>query len=148
MVGLIDKSEILTKCYEGNWPSFHDAEVLDVHLWRGWLKPGAGWDSRNVFPRVTLKIRILEATQSGATGHGHDILATFRFHDVDTITIEHFDHINIIDEFHVESQERGTYRDGTPLPPYLTVRIGGSLEVAFRCFRIEVVEAVAYQHDT
>jgi hypothetical protein len=63
---LVDGSEILSPFYGDAWPCFHDAEVVEVHLWRGYLYPG-DWDDR--------KVLILEATQPGATGSGNDLLA-------------------------------------------------------------------------
>jgi hypothetical protein len=36
---LFDGNQILTSIF-GEWPSFHDAEVIDVRLWRGDVKPG------------------------------------------------------------------------------------------------------------
>jgi Immunity protein 50 len=38
---LIVGSEKLTKIF-GYWPSFHDAEVLDFHFWRGEVNPDQG----------------------------------------------------------------------------------------------------------
>jgi len=36
---LIQGSEKLTSVFDG-WPSFHDAEVVDLHIWRGEVKRG------------------------------------------------------------------------------------------------------------
>src|SRR5437867_948381 len=74
---LVEKSEKLTSIF-GSWPSFHDAEVIDLYYWRGDVRPG-DWDDRNVFPVLTVKVLILEATQARATDAGHDTLATLRF---------------------------------------------------------------------
>ncbi len=38
---LIAGSEKLTKIF-GHWPSFHDAEVLDLHFARGNVEPEKG----------------------------------------------------------------------------------------------------------
>jgi hypothetical protein len=34
---LVDGSKILRPFYGDAWPCFHDAEVVEVHLWRGYL---------------------------------------------------------------------------------------------------------------
>jgi hypothetical protein len=144
---LVQDSQKLTALF-GSWPSFHDAEVTDLHLWRGDIKPG-DWDDRNVFPVLTAKLRLLEATQPGATHAGHDVLATLRFHDVDDFKMDHFDHINEIRELSIRTQERGTFTSGERLPPYLVVQFepGSGMSMSFRCFRIEVVDAVACLDD-
>ena len=43
-----DGSEKLTAVW-GEWPSFHDAEVIKLNLWRGDIRPG---DLRAVRARV------------------------------------------------------------------------------------------------
>jgi hypothetical protein len=92
---LIQGSEKLTSVFDG-WPSFHDAEVVDLHIWRGEVK-GGDWDDSNVFPVLTITVRILEATQPDATGEpDRDVLATFRFHDVDDLILQGFNHQNAI----------------------------------------------------
>jgi hypothetical protein len=52
----IKGGEKLTSIY-GGWPSFHDAEVIELHFWRGQMKPG-DWDDSNILPVLTLKIHI------------------------------------------------------------------------------------------
>jgi Immunity protein 50 len=139
---LVQDSQKLTALF-GSWPSFHDAEVVDLHLWRGDVKPG-DWDDRNVFPIVTVKLRVLGATQPGATDSGRDVFVTLRFHDVDDFKMDRFDHINMIFELSISTQERGTFTSGERLPPYLIVSFEPSagIRMSFRCFRIAVVDAV------
>lgn len=139
---LVQDSQKLTALF-GAWPSFHDAEVIDLHLWRGDAKPG-GWDDRNILPVVTAKLRVLGATQPGATDCGHDVLVTLRFHDVDDFKMDCFDHMNQIAELSISTQEHGTFTSGEKLPPYLVVSFepGAGVRMSFRCFRIEVVDAV------
>jgi hypothetical protein len=139
---LFDENQILTSIF-GEWPSFHDAEVIDVHLWRGDVKPG-DWDDSNVFPVLTVKVRILEATQPGATGDsGRDVLATLRFHDVDNVSIDGFNHQNAIMGIFIVPRERGQYAGGEDLPPDLVVAFEPAFGIAasFRCSRAEVLEA-------
>ena len=141
-VELLHGYEKLTVLF-GCWPSFHDAEVIDLHYWRGDIKPGE-WDDRNIFPVLTVKLLI--ATQFGADGTNADILATLRFHDVDDFKMDGFNHVNQIVDFSVKTEERGTYTNGKRLPPYLVVTFdrGFGMSASFRCFRIEVLEAVPY----
>jgi hypothetical protein len=66
----------------GGWPSFHDAEVIDLHYWRGVLQPG-DWHDSNVFPVLTVKLHILRATQQDFSSDNPDILAALRFYDLE-----------------------------------------------------------------
>jgi Immunity protein 50 len=137
-----DGTERLRAFYSGAWPNFHDAEIVELHLWRGYIHPGE-WDNSNVFPILTLRIQILEATQPGATGAGNDVLATLRFHGVDQVRLQDFNHNNSIVRLAVSQQPRGFYTNGEPLPPTLLVTIeqGFGLSGSFSCTRMEVVTA-------
>ncbi len=138
---LVEKAETLRAFY-GAWPSFHDAEVVELHLWRGYVYPG-GWDDRNVFPILTAKILVLEATQPGATGAERNVLVTLRFHDVDALRLEDFNHNNSIVGLSVSKRARGHFASGESLPPALlvTVERGFGLAASFHCSRAEVVGA-------
>jgi hypothetical protein len=135
-------AERLRAFYSGTWPCFHDAEIVEMHLWRGHIYPG-DWDDRNVLPILTLKIQILEATQPGATGADNDVLATLRFHSVDQVQLLDFNNINSIVDISVRPQARGFYTNGEPLPPSLLVAIeqGFGLTGSFSCASIEVIAA-------
>jgi Immunity protein 50 len=129
---IVENAPLLVRHF-GEWPSFHDAEVLDVHCWRGRIKPG-DWDDSNVMPVVTMKILFTRAT---------DVAATFRFHDVEQITIDGFNHNNMIADFTVTTEERGFFTNGEKLPPWRVVSITRAFGMAasFRCMRIEVLDA-------
>ena len=124
------------------WPSFHDAEVVDLSVSRGHIYPGE-WDYRNVTPSVTLKVRILEASQPGAKGTGRDVLVTLRFTDASTISVASFDEMHCITAISVTPVSRGARTDGRPLSPRLDVSIvtGSRVSASFSCLGIEVVEA-------
>jgi hypothetical protein len=141
---IVENREALRPFFAG-WPAFHDAEVVELNLWRGHLYPGE-WDDRNTFPVVTIKFRLLEATQPGATGLGNHILATFRFHDASSISIPSFDDLVSITDFLVTPLSRGTYTSGEPLPPHYSVALmcGNRTSASFRCSRIEIVDAAKY----
>lgn len=133
----IKGSEKLTRIY-GGWPSFHDAEVVELQYWRGDVKPG-DWDDRNIFPVLTAKIHIwIESPTSQHT------LATLRFEDVNDFKMEGFNHLNQIFGLSISIQDRGKFESGEKLPPYLVVEFqpGFGMGASFRCFRIEVIDAV------
>lgn len=126
----------------GVWPSFHDAEIVEMHLWRGHIYPG-DWDDRNVFPVITIKVLVLQATQSAQYSSGKDLLVTFRFHAADQINVKDFNHVNSIVGLSITEQARGHYTDGEPLPPnfLVTFHAGFGVTTQFSCARIEVVSA-------
>jgi hypothetical protein len=139
---LIENSSLIVSHF-GKWPSFHDAEIVDLHLWRGDVKPGADWDDRNALPTLTMKILILRVSQSPYVDRP-DVVATLRFHDIEDVEIRGFNHINMIVDWTITVDDRGTRPSGEKLPPFLNVSImrGFGLEGSFRCFRIEVLDAV------
>lgn len=140
----VDGGEKLSAFF-AEWPSFHDAEVVELKFWRGHIEPGE-WDDANIFPVLTVKIRVLEATQPQATHAGDDVLVTLRFHDVDEFRMAGFNHCNQIVALNFSTQARGKFSDGTDLPPYTCVEFesGFGMSAAFKCFRVEVVDAVAF----
>ncbi|MGA8299415.1 MAG: hypothetical protein WB817_08010 [Terriglobales bacterium] len=55
---LIVGSEKLITIF-GYWPSFHDAEIVELNFWRGDVQPEKGiYD----FPVLTLKVHLWELT--------------------------------------------------------------------------------------
>lgn len=135
-------SEKLTRIF-GHWPSFHDAEVIEFHLWRGNVKPG-DWDDSNILPVITAKIHIfIESPDSQHT------LATIRFEDADEIKLEGFNHQNAIMGLAISVQPRGKFVTGEDLPPFLMVQFQAAfgMSASLRCFRIEVVDAVPCTED-
>ena len=130
----------------GCWPSWHDAQVVDLHYWRGDVKSG-DWDDSNVFPVLTTKLIVLRAVQTRPQINDPDVLVTIRFHDVTDFSMENFNHVNQIIDFTVVLEERGFFTNGEKLPPYLVVSFspGFGMSASFRCFRIEVLDACPYQ---
>jgi hypothetical protein len=137
----VENREALRPFFAG-WPSFHDAEIVEITVWRGHLYPGA-WDDRNVLPIVTIKFRLLEASQPNASGSGNDVLATLRFHDASSVSIASFDDLVLITDFVVTRTAPTTKK---PLRPYYSVALtcGNRTSASFRCSRIEIVEATRY----
>ena len=134
---LVEGSERLTRIF-GGWPSFHDAEVIEFNLWRGDVEPEA---QRYIFPVLTTKIHLWELTSEvDATGHyvrRHHTLATLRFHDVDSLRMDGFNHQNAIFGLSIKREEPGDAQ------PYLNVEFEPAFGIttAFRCYRIEVLDA-------
>jgi len=140
MIQHIDGWGKLIKLF-GCWPEFHDAEIMTLHLWRGYIKAGE-WDDGNVLPVLTVGIRILQAVQKEQKNE-LDILATLRFHDVGDFCMEGFNNINQIVGFSIHMKNRGTFTNGEPLPPLFVVSFdeGFGMKATFSCFRIEVLNA-------
>jgi len=141
---LIQGSEKLSTIF-GYWPSFHDAEVIDLHLWRGEVAPD---QKRYVFPVVTAKLHLWELTKRvDGAGHfvlRHHTLATLRFHAVEEFRMEGFNYQNAIYGLSIDVQER----TGGP-SPFFAVQFEPAfgMSASFKCSTIEVVDAVQCTED-
>lgn len=139
MERLVSGSEKITSIF-GYWPTFHDAEVIELKLWRGDVNPD---NNKYVFPVLTTRIHVFEMTSEvnseGCYMIRHHTLATLRFHDIEELKIEDFNHQNAIYGLSLKAEERGE-----DLPPYVLVEFEPSFGIgaSFRCSRAEVVEAV------
>ena len=75
----IGGSEKLTRIF-GGWPSFHDAEILKLDLWRGDVEPER---ELYVFPVLTLLIHVWDLTrETDAEGYmisRNHMLVSLRF---------------------------------------------------------------------
>ncbi len=129
----VEASQRLTSFF-GAWPSFHDAEVIALDLWRGDICP-----ERNIWvePTLTAKIQVLEATQIGAHHAGKDALVSLRFHGVNNLRLDGFNHQNAINGltmilgFHDQSR--------SPSVQVCFIQ-GHDVGSSFRCSRIEVAD--------
>ena len=136
---LIAGSEKLTEIF-GNWPSFHDAEVLDLRLDRGDIQTDK---SVYEFPALTLKIHVWELTnKTNSEGYLillHHTLATLKFCDVADFQMQGFNHQNALMELVLKSEER---TEGPS--PYFAVKLEPAfgIEASFKCLRIEVIDVV------
>ncbi len=127
-----NSSEILTE--KGEWPNFHDAEVMEIVLDKGDMRPD---DDSWIGPVIKTKLELV------ATGKSR--VVTLTFHDCDQISIVHFNHANEIYDIEFNFEHRGYFADGkTPLPPYIRVKFirGFGVSMEFVCFRIEVPSPV------
>lgn len=142
---LIRGSEKITDIF-GYWPSFHDAEVLDLHFWRGQVDPGK---SIYDFPVLTLKIHLWELTKEvsskGFLVLKNHTLATLRFVNVEEDFEMHgFNHQNAILELSITSVER------TKAPsPCFSVKVISAFGIgaSFSCAQIQVVDATSCEED-
>jgi hypothetical protein len=141
---LIESGEALTRFF-GRWPSFHDAEILEVHLDRGHVEP-----EKNLyeFPSLTLKIHLWEMTKE-VDHNGYFILrnhtlATLKLSDLDRLNLVGFNHQNAIMEMEIHRRER---TDGPS--PYFEVEIVPAFGFAasFICLHVTVVEAMPCNPD-
>jgi hypothetical protein len=132
-------SEKLTNIF-GRWPSFHDAEALELHLSRGKVSPAENF---YLFPILTLKFHLWEMTKEvNADGYivlKNHTLATLKFCDVSKLRLEGFNHQNAIFGIHIDRLERTE-----PPSPYFSVTLAPcyGIDASFECLGIEVAEAV------
>lgn len=144
IASLVQGSQKLTDIF-GYWPSFHDAEIIELHFWRGDVDAD---QKRYVFPVLTVKLHVWELTNEtddrGYLVLRHHTLTTLRFHDVDEFSMEGFNHQNQIFELLIERRER---TDGPP--PVFSVEFNPAfgMSASFTCFRVEVVDALRCEKD-
>ncbi|MBI1177986.1 hypothetical protein GC207_11185 [bacterium] len=134
----IEGSRKLTSVF-GQWPTFHDAEVCEIHLRRGDInRDPTQW----LFPLLTARLRLWELTdQTGADGllvtRNHRVV-TMQFEDLDEdLEMNGFNHQNSLDRLSIE---RVKLIDSDSF--VFKVRFAGSfgLEAQFSCCRIKVDE--------
>jgi len=141
---LIQGSQKLIDIF-GYWPSFHDAEIIELHIWRGDVDPE---QKRYVFPLLTVQLHTWELTnevdERGFFILRNHTLTKIRFHDVNDFKMEKFNHQNAILELQIEQKER---IDGPS--PFFVVEFTPAfgMSATFSCFRIEVLEALRCEKD-
>lgn len=90
----------------GGWPSFHDAEVLDITVARG-AKPDQA-------PNLVASIHIRKSepanfgTAAFEMAPTHDVVVVMSFGGVSDVSLEGFNHQNVIDELAISSNATGT----------------------------------------
>jgi hypothetical protein len=100
----------------GDWPNFHDAEVLNLNIWRGDVRPD---DDIWIGPVIEASFELCALETPYIT--------ILKFHDCESIRLEEFNHQNAVYDLRFKYEARGTCTDGTPLTPYISV----SFEHAF-----------------
>ncbi|MDX1735252.1 MAG: Imm50 family immunity protein [Halioglobus sp.] len=114
----------------GAWPNFHDAEVHNLNIWRGDVRPQ---DDVWIGPVMEVSFELCALRKP--------YIAVLAFHDCEDIRLQAFDHQNALYDLEFALEERGTCRNGTPLTPYIcvTFRQAMGLELSFKCFRVRAV---------
>lgn len=97
-------SERLTSIF-GGWPSFHDAEIAEIHLDRGEVNQAT---ETFEFPIMTVKLVLWNLT-SRVNANGYleterHTLAILQFSDVDNLTMSGFNYQNAIMGLQIERQ--------------------------------------------
>ncbi len=115
----------------GEWPNFHDAEVHNLNIWRGDVRPD---DNVWIGPviKVSFELCALEKPY----------IVVLKFHDCDSIKMEEFNHQNAVYDLTFNYEARGTLTNGKPLTPYISVCFEEAfgLALSFKCFRVQAVE--------
>lgn len=136
--GLIEGSKKLTDTF-GYWPSFHDAEVIELRFWRGDVEPDA---DRYVFPILTVQLHVWELTNEengGFLSRRYHTLATLRFHDVNEFRMEGFNHQNAILGLSIIREERSQ----GPSPVFAVhFDPAHGMGASFICSRVEITDAI------
>ena len=135
---LVKGSEKLLAIF-GRWPSFHDAEVMEIHLSRTPKGPGGKRDRR---VELLAKIHAWDMTNE-LDGRGYYVLknhtlVTLRFSGVEELKLEGFNHQNVIFGLTIqprEDSESGSSKYHVEFDPSFGV------DAIFDCSAIEVVDA-------
>lgn len=139
MEPVIHGSDKLTNIF-GYWLTFPDAEVIEIHFWRGDIDTD---NNKYVFPVLTAKLLLWEMTpevnSSGYLGRHRHTVARLRFYDIDGFKMEGFNHQNAILALRLTSQERS---EG-PSPLFdVQFEPAFGMGTTFTCSRIAVMDAV------
>ncbi|WNG39623.1 hypothetical protein F0U61_42585 [Archangium violaceum] len=132
-------AERLTRIF-GYWPSFHDAEVLELNLSRGGNGAEVGGDNA---PILTARIYVFEMTSKVRSGRfvlRNHTRVTLRFEGVDGLELDGFNHQNALNALSFELVPR---TDGGPSLLAVTFDPAYGLGASFTCRSAEVVEAEA-----
>lgn len=115
---------------DSQWPNFHDAELHQLNIWRGDVRPQ---DNVWIGPQIEMTLELC-ALQN-------PFMTTFSFRDCEAIRLEDFNHQNAIYDLTFRLIDRGLRPDGEPLPPFIEVRFEQAFgaELSFRCMAIEVL---------
>ena len=125
----IDNSELILD--HGVWPNFHDAEIHNLNMWRGDIRPDAHvW----IGPVIEASFELCALKEP--------YIAVLKFHDCEAIRLAEFNHQNALYDLTFAYVARGNRPDGEPLPPFISVRFEQVFGVAlsFKCFKVQVLE--------
>lgn len=134
----IVNSEILEAIF-GRWPTFHDAEVIQVRLDRG--KQAADGTQP---PTMEIDVHVFEMTNEVGPGgtyvHRNHTLTTLLFRGIDQVQMDEFNQQNVLFDLEMERGPESEKRRWTVIlqPSY-------GLGASFTCEEIEVLRAVPFQ---
>jgi hypothetical protein len=142
----IASSERLTRLF-GYWPTFHDAEILEISLWRGELKPD---DDLYVFPTLTVRIHLWELTDQtdddGSLKQQKHTLVVLKFYNIEAVTVRDFNYLNTIEElrFSIGATEPAKSSNIKQTPVLVEFVESFGVSARFTCVGVEVVSAVRW----
>ncbi len=72
----------------------------------------------------------------------YPFIVSLNFHDCESMKLEEFNHQNAVYDLKFTLEDRGSLKDGQPLPPFICVTFEQAFGMAlsFKCMRIEVLE--------
>ena len=128
----IENSQLIAA--NGEWPNFHDAEVHNLSIWRGDVRPE---DDVWIGPVIEVSFELCALKEP--------YLVVLRFHDCESISLSDFNQQNALYDLSFRFEERGMLSNGEPLTPYICVNFEQAFgaKLSFICFRVEVVERSA-----
>ena len=124
-------SKKLTRVY-GRWPTFHDAEVIDVHLWRGEMDPKHERFGARV---LTVKVHVMEEVPAS-----REMVAVLRFDGVDDFRMEGFNHQNALLGIEIEARRGKEFGSDGAAEFAVRFKEAFGMSASFTCRGIEVVE--------
>ena len=137
---LVAGSEKLLTIF-GRWPSFHDAEVMEIRLTRKPKEPGG---KRDCGVELSVRIHTWDMTNvvdsSGYYVLKNHTLVTFRFSGVEELKLEGFNHQNVIFGLTIQPKESS---DGGSAKFHVEFDPSFGVDAMFDCSAIEVVDAAS-----
>ena len=118
----ITDSDILIKAH-GRWPTFHDAEVIDIHLQRGEAIDPCSW------PHLTARVHVFQEQPDS-----QPVCVTIRFDLIHDLSLTGFDHQNSLYGIRID-------RDVSEFAVLFDSAQG--LGASFRCGSITIVDVDA-----
>ena len=135
----VQDSERLLRVFS-YWPSFHDAEIINFHLWRGNVDPKKGLYQ---FPVLTLDLHHWEITKE-LNSAGYYVLryhtrTTLTFRDVQSVQMDGFNYQNAIMSLFIKQLQR----EEKPSPLiFVEIEAAFGIQASFTCLSAEVTSAV------
>jgi len=136
---LIPGSEKLLAIF-GRWPSFHDAEVIQIQLSR---VHAGNRSNRYEGPLLFARVHTWDITNEvDSTGHyvlKNHTLVTLRFSDVRELKLEGFNHQNAIFGLTIQPKKANN-----PTDPKFHIELDPSfgVDATFDCASVEIVDAI------